>query len=258
MIKHAKPIWDETTEVNQYIEARQRFVITETASAMLQICADTEYAVYLNGVFAGSGQYRTFRGVKVYDEYDVTRFIRAGENELTVTAYSEGENSQTYQMDIPMLSFALQCGNQMILSGERTEVRKHPCYESGRIEKVTPQLGYAYHYDAAGAQTPWRQAAVLHHHVVYRERPVKQCRIGPLVTGKLVSQGTVERTGTGTPAELMQQDGLFFRRKEDVLEGNLSRHRADGVFFVLDLGEEYEGVLSMELEAAAGTVMDIG
>ena len=162
MIKHAKPIWDETTEVNQYIEARQRFVITETASAMLQICADTEYAVYLNGVFAGSGQYRTFRGVKVYDEYDVTRFIRTGENELTVTAYSEGENSQTYQMDIPMLSFALQCGNQMILSGERTEVRKHPCYESGRIEKVTPQLGYAYHYDAAGAQTPWRQAAVLH------------------------------------------------------------------------------------------------
>lgn len=258
MIKNAKPIWDETTEVNQYIEARQRFEISEAASAALQICADTEYAVYLNGAFVGSGQYRTFRGVKVYDEYDVTGFVRAGENELSVTAYSEGENSQTYQMDTPMLSFALQCGNRTILSGEDTEVRKHPCYESGRIEKVTPQLGYAYHYDAAGAQTLWRQAAVLHHHVVYRERPVKQCRIEPLVTGKLVSQGTVERTGTGTPAELMQQDGLFFRRKEDVLEGNLIRRRADGVFFVLDLGEEYEGVLSMELEAAAGTVMDIG
>lgn len=258
MIRCAKPIWDEITEVNQYVEARQRFVITETASAMLQICADTEYAVYLNGAFVGSGQYRTFRGVKVYDEYDVTGFVRAGENELTVTAYSEGENSQTYQMDIPMLSFALQCGNRTILSGEGTEVRKHPCYESGRIEKVTPQLGYTYHYDAGGAQTPWRQAAVLHHHVFYRERPVKQCRIGPLVTGKIVSQGTVERTETGTPAELMQQDGLLFRRKEDILEGNLVKHEADGVFFVLDLGEEYEGVLSMELEAAAGTVIEIG
>lgn len=258
MIRCAKPIWDEITEVNQYVEARQRFVITETASAMLQICADTEYAVYLNGAFVGSGQYRTFRGVKVYDEYDVTGFVRAGENELTVMAYSEGENSQTYQMDIPMLSFALQCGNRMILSGEGTEVRKHPCYESGRIEKVTPQLGYTYHYDAGGAQTPWRQAAVLHHHVFYRERPVKQCRIGSLVTGKIVSQGTVERTETGTPAELMQQDGLLFRRKEDILEGNLVKHEADGVFFVLDLGEEYEGVLSMELEAAAGTVIEIG
>lgn len=258
MIRHAKPIWTETVEVNQYIEARQRFVITAPVPAALQICADTEYAACLNGAFVGSGQYHTFRGVKVYDEYDVTGLVRAGENELTVTAYAAGEDSQTHQMDIPMLVFALQCGNQTIISGEGTEIREHPCYESGRIEKVTSQLGYACHYHAGGAQTPWRQATVLRHEVVYRERPVKQCRFAPLVTGKLVSQGTVVRSGTGTPAELMQHDGLSFRAKEDILEGNLVKHRADGVFFVLDLGEEYTGVLFMELEAGAGTVIDIG
>lgn len=258
MIRHAKPIWVETAEVNQYIEARQRFVIADPASAALQICADTEYAAYLNGAFVGSGQYHTFRGVKVYDEYDVTGLVRAGENELTVTAYSEGENSQTNQMDTPMLRFVLQCGKQTIGSGERTQVRKHPCYESGRIEKVTPQLGYTYHYCADGAQTPWRQATVLRHDVDYRERPVKQCRFAPLVTGKIVSQGTVVRTGTGTPAELMQHDGLSFHAKEDILEGNLVKHKTDGAFFVLDLGEECTGVLSMELEASAGTVIDIG
>lgn len=146
MIELAKPIWSDTAGINQYLDVRQVFCLTEKSSAcfydsrnipeyreklskaVLQICADTEYVVYLNGNYVGTGQYRTFRGVKAYDEYDVSGFIRTGENEIRVTAYCKGEDSQTYQKDTPVLVFAIQWADQLVLSGEETLVREHPCY----------------------------------------------------------------------------------------------------------------------------------
>lgn len=278
MLELAKPIWSDIAGINQYLDVKHVFYIMgkypvcsydydrknidefreKLPKSVLQICADTEYVVHINGNYVGTGQYRTFRGVKVYDEYDVSGFIRAGENEITVTAYCEGENSQTYQQDTPILIFAIQCGRQMILSGEETLVREHPCYESGRMEKVTPQLGYTYHYHAQPKEIPWKQAVVAEASFQYIPRPVKKLIHGKIVEGQIIAQGIVQRTCNGIPAEMMYSDGLFCKKREEIFDGNIMKYQKDGVFFVIDLKKEYAGLLYLKINAGEGTVLDIG
>ncbi len=258
MLENAKPIWTGSTRVNHYIEAKQSFCVTHPAQARLLLCAETEYEAHLNGSFVGSGQYRSFRGTMAYDEYDVTQLLREGENVLTVTAYSEGENAQTYEADTPLLRFALMWGTQTVLSGEETLVREHPRYESGRIEKNSPQLGYTYHYDASAPETPWEKAHVVPYVGICVPRPVEKCVLGPAVTGRWLAQGTLLRRGEGTPAQMIYTDGLFLEKPGAEREPGLLPCDADGRFFLVDLGRQYAGLLSMELDAPAGTVVDIG
>lgn len=51
----------------------------DIAGAMLQICGDDAYTVYINGKFAGSGGF-------VPDLYDVTEFLKDGRNTISVKA----------------------------------------------------------------------------------------------------------------------------------------------------------------------------
>ena len=77
MIRKATPIWLAETKINQYIEAKETFCLKDISkNAILQVCADAEYVVYLNGSFVGSGQYRTLPNRKVYDEYEVGRLLQ--------------------------------------------------------------------------------------------------------------------------------------------------------------------------------------
>ena len=49
MIRKATPIWLKEIQVNQYMEAMDMFAVEATGEkATLQICADSEYAVFLN------------------------------------------------------------------------------------------------------------------------------------------------------------------------------------------------------------------
>ena len=260
MLRDAKAIWLKESKINQYVEAKKSFVLTEIEAAKLQICADAEYAVFLNEQYVGSGQYRTLSNRKVYDEYDVTPFLQKGENELRVIAYSQGVDSSTYRSDLPMMSFAFQCGDSIIiLSGEDTQVREHPHYKSGEMEKVSNQLGFSYHYYANNHDTEWQKASVVKRDYNYEKRPIKQLVHGDILQGTVCAQGFLKRISFGTPAEQMQTDGLFWKSKEEVINGNviIKQSNGDGVFFVVDLGQEFAGILQFELEAASGTVLDI-
>lgn len=258
MLQNAKPIWTGNFQVNHYIEAKQSFLVSCVTEAKLVICAETEYEARLNGRFVGSGQYRTFCGTMACDEYDVTEQLREGENILSVTAYSEGENTQTHEADTPLLCFVLTWGTESVCSGEGTLVREHPYYKSGRIEKNSPQLGYSFHYDASAPETPWEKAHVAPYAGVYVPRPVERCLLKPVVTGRWMAQGTLLRRREGTPAQLIYTDGLFHEMPEAEREPGLLPYDSDGRFFIVDLGQQYAGLLSMELDAPAGTVLDIG
>lgn len=258
MISSAKPVWTESKQINQFLQIKQSAFFEQKAPAVLQICAESEYAVYFNGRFVGNGQYHSFQNVRVYDEYDVTDFVCDGENTLLVDVNCKGENTQTHQMNTPMVVFALCCGTQMLCSGEDTLVRPHPFYESGKLELMTLQLGYTYHFDARGSELPWQKAVIVPESFHYQPRPIKRCVFQPLVEGGVYAEGTLQRTGTGTPAELIQQDGLFFHKKGEILHDGILKYEPDGTFFVLDLGMEYVGFIHLEIEAAEGTILDIG
>lgn len=259
MITRAIPVWTAEVTENQYIEAKQCFILNNPKNAVIQICSDADYALYINGKFVGSGQWRTFMPKKVYDEYDISEYLKNGENDITVTAYHQGKNSSTYSSAVPFVVYATDIDGMEVLSGDDTFVRKHPYYVSGAMEMITPQLGYSFCYNSSSEPNEWeRGIAVPSDGVRFFRRPVKKLERCDEVNGSIKSQGALMRCGDGTPAEVMQSDFLSFRRKNEIFDGTRAKKRDGGIYFVVDLGENFTGYFTMCVDCAKGTVFDIG
>ena len=71
----------------------------KSGKAVLKISAEYRYVAYVNGAFAANGQYPDMPWYKVYDEIDITRFLKAGENELLVQAFHMGLDAQVAYAD---------------------------------------------------------------------------------------------------------------------------------------------------------------
>ncbi len=259
MIKNAKPIWLDSEENNQYMEALRSFEVKSTENAILQICADAEYVAYINGKLVGTGQFKSFPGKKFYDEYDISEFVKKGENTLSVIAYHQGQTTSAYFRDKANLSFAVICKDSVYLSDDTTLVRPHPNYKSGEVELVTFQLGYIFDYNAGGQEQPFRSATLVKDFSPeYIKRPIKRLDILPVVEGKIKTQGVLERKGDGTFAQMMQRDFLSYRSKKEIFNGKTVKKNENGVYFVIDLGCEMAGHFTMDIDAPKGTVIDIG
>ncbi|MBP5665404.1 MAG: hypothetical protein J6X87_03920, partial [Clostridia bacterium] len=117
---------------------------------VLEINADSEFAVWINGEFVMTGQHSQYPGRPVVETCEITDFLRPGTNALAIAVYRQGLTSSSY----------LQCRGQMIyevtqiLSGEvngsvvaassaeTTLARLSRSYKSGPVPLVSGQLGY--------------------------------------------------------------------------------------------------------------------
>lgn len=259
MINRAKAIWTDKVIENQYIEAMRIFEACEKKKGIIQICADSDYSVHINGRIVGFGQWRTFPGKKAYDEYDITDFLREGENVLMITAYHQGKDCSVCCRDTAFLAYAVSIDGAKLYSDENTLVREHPNYKSGDMEMITPQLGYSFCYDASKNGGEWKNASVTDDFTAqYFKRPVKRLFLGETVTGSIKTQGTLIRSSVGSTAHMMQRDFLSFAENSEIFNGNTLKRNKDGVYFVIDLKENLSGYFTMTLNAAEGTVIDIG
>ena len=116
--------------------------------AELLISADSNYAVYLNGVFVNSGQYPDYPHYKVYDRLSLTEFCRAGKNRLSVIVWYYGESNMSYYPGLAGLLYDLRLNGETVLAtDENTRSRLSPTYRHGRKHWITTQLGFDFHYD---------------------------------------------------------------------------------------------------------------
>ena len=84
MFEKGSWIWASSSpERDEYAEFRENFVFDGSA-LKLWISADSDYAVYVNGVYAASGQYGDFEYWKIADEIDLTPFCKQGTNALAI------------------------------------------------------------------------------------------------------------------------------------------------------------------------------
>jgi hypothetical protein len=144
----AKWIWANNcnNEINEYVDFFKSFTIDETKPAILYISADTEYAVFLNDDFIGSGQWSNFPENKTYDTFKVS--LKKGANTLSINAYYEGQTSSHYFKGEKGLIFALDLGNEFIVSDKNVLARLNGNYRNGAIQRTSPQAGFTFIYDA--------------------------------------------------------------------------------------------------------------
>ena len=193
----------------------------EEGNVSVKISADSNYALYINGVWVDSGQYPDFPHYKVYDQLDVTDFCKKGNNTLAIIVWHYGKGNLSYYPGAPALRYEVWCdGILASCSKEGVRCRTDRGYESGRCKEITGQLGYGFHYDLT-AEDNWllgdadgfEPAVKVEQNLPLVPRPVKK-----LLTDKPHTHEIIKQTG--------------------------------GTWFLIDLGEEEVGYLTLKLHSA--------
>ena len=188
----AKWIWcTENPQKDEYGEFVEEFSY-DAGTVTLQISADSNYAVYINGQLAAWGQYADFPYDKVYDEIDVTEFCRNGNNRLSIIAWYYGlETTSVYYPGKAGLIYTLANNDRLICqSGTHTQSRLSKAYRNHRCKILSGQLGYGYGYDATkednwltGALVDFHSSCIVDQKLPLRPRPCDRLQMLPEVIG---------------------------------------------------------------------------
>ncbi len=216
----AKWIWFSADESNDEYGDFFNTLKYVDGNALLRISCDGDYTLYINGVYAASNQYGDFEHYKIYDEIDISSFLKLGENTLSVTVWHHGTSTSRYAYGRAGVIFEVISGGELILSsGEGTLARKNPAYSSGRCKLITAQLGYGFAYDAN-----YDDGALFTGEGFVRAVEInKQCVLYPRPNKKL--------TVADKPAEAKITSG------------------SDGKYHLIDLGRETVGLLHLNFKS---------
>ena len=243
---------------NTYFEYETEFCVDSAENIKLFISASTLYAVYVNDRFVDCGQYADYEDYQVYDELDISRFVKPGKNILKIAHYVIGANYFTHRIQIPGIIFALwQKENCITVSNEEVLSRKNAQYIDGDMEFISGQLGFVCKYDACAEEAVYQKSVLAGKEKHLYERPIKKLIIENETTGNLKTQGVYLTDGkeksigkkvyttylsTRTVDELLtvNEDSTQWHIPEDDL--------AEGVYFLLDAGQESVGFLNLDFE----------
>lgn len=166
----------------------------ESGNVRVRISADSNYTLYVNGMFVASEQYPDYPHYKVYDEMDITRYCEKGNNRLAVVVWYYGENFMTYYIGRAAVRFEVECGGKLLAySHETTKSRLSPAYENGLCHIITPQVGYGFCYDCT-LEDEWKtrelygfsESALVDQDLPLFARTVKKTVIGERAETELV------------------------------------------------------------------------
>ena len=265
----SKWIWLKNSRVNQYVDFVRDFAAENIEDLTLRISADSNYAVFINGAYVYGGQYPDYPHYKIYDELAIGKYCKHGRNRLAVLCSYTGEDTSTYCLAEAGLLYEIVGGGRVLAgSDEKTLCREDRCYESGRIEKISPQLGFTYHYDSTfedgwmnAGENDFTASTVLDKRCTMFPRPVKLLEQRDNRDRTLIAQGEFYVPQKyDTPAETVAN--CFLRHVDITAAGNafapvnrlpqaagyrLSSAQT-GVYVLVDMGRETAGFLSLDFE----------
>ena len=105
IFKTAKWIWDiaDTQNKDEYVEFFKRIELNANKKTVMHISCDGDYTLFINGKFVASNQYGDFEHYKIYDELDVSKFVKDGENTVAILVWHSGFNTSRYIVGMPGL-----------------------------------------------------------------------------------------------------------------------------------------------------------
>jgi len=182
IFEKAKWIWiDKEGGVDEYGEFTALFAAAaeKGEKTVCRISVDGDYTLFINGEFVSSNQYGDFEHYKIYDELDVTPFVKEGKNEIYILVWHIGHDFQRYISAQAGLIFELEQEGKVILSsGESTLCRKSEAYKNGRAKIITPQMGFGFAYDATKeGQGEYRASVAVDKSCTFYPRPIPKLTV---------------------------------------------------------------------------------
>ncbi len=147
----------------RYFYFRRAFVLPEGAqAAVLRVCADSRYRLWLNGQLVGHGPARSAPAHQYYDVYDIGAQLRAGDNTFAVLATHYGIGTCFACLGSP--GFLLQADitlpdNSALTIATNADWKCAPApYRTG-YERMSIQLAYPEVFDAQAEPRNWNFTA---------------------------------------------------------------------------------------------------
>lgn len=194
-MNNSKWIWSKCDiDKDVYGEFYDSFVYSG-GQVKLEISADSNYAVYVNGNFVNSGQYPDFPHYKVYDELNITRFCDVGKNHLAVIVWYYGMENMSYYLGNAGLRYELSINDKLICySDNETLSRISNVYQNGYQKIITSQLGYSFHYDITkednwknGELYGFTSSMIVKQDLPMSIRPIHKLTLGNIRNTKIVN-----------------------------------------------------------------------
>ena len=294
LLGQARWIWlkPQTPKPNHFVCFRKTFTLKGIVRrAVLDISVESDFILSINGTEAVRGQYPDWPQRKTYTRVNVGRLLRKGKNVISVLAHFRGLGVHEHPLGRPGLIAALRMGTDVIVSDATWRVREHPAFRSGPMPRVTSQMRvFSTRYDAR-REIPWQKVGYVDtgwplakivsgatdgYWQELLPRPVPPLSIGEETPARLVAQGHFVRTvEEGSFADIMSRDALIHIPAKELCTSSAPlpdrfhlgdgrwlklqepRRGVTGCFVILDLGREEFGLLTLDLNAPAGTVVDI-
>lgn len=248
----SKWIWINT-QLNQdvYGEFYDTFSY-DSGEVLIQISADSNYMIHINGQFVDSGQYPDYPHYKVYDKLDITRFCRKGDNHIAITVWYYGAiGTQTYCTGNAALRYEVLNSDLLCAySDANTLSRLSRTYQNEFLNMITTQLGLSFRYDATqsdnwinGELEGFGKSVEVQQELSLYERPIHKLSIGSKVESKFVSEiaghkiydlGREEVGYLTLRIHAKQEQEVFVAFGEHIVDGNV-RWNIDGRDFRLFL-----------------------
>ena len=281
MFSKAKWIW-KAGEIlsDEFADFIAEFDANGQAPYTLTVAADSNYTVYLNGQLAAFGQYADYPTYKVCDRIDVTKFVKAGKNRMVIVVWYYGDNTQTYIHGDPGVIFEL-CEQEtpICYSDKNTPSRLSRDYISHVRQLISGQLGYTYHYDATSYDgfiqedvTDGFAPSVLMSMISteFTLRPIKMLELAPRTEPQICLQGLFDYVDQHDRPDLMMQNAALRHRYPEKISDMRgffgfdkpvhfkTEDKAQGIFFIVDLGQEWAGFLDFDIEVPHDCQIEIG
>ena len=186
--KNAKWIWiNNNPQQNEYAVFEEKFEFNGK-KATFTVCAEMDYVLQINGKTVAFGQFAGYPFEKYYDELDITKFCKTGENVFTLTARYEGVRTHIHIVDGAGVIYTLDVDGEIVTySHEGTLGGYDNRYVQNTTILVSSQIGFGsdmrvgdYNCDIPCVLTG--QTYNL------KPRPVKKTVELPFAEGKLIDK----------------------------------------------------------------------
>ncbi len=141
-----------------YLDFKGAFSCNKQEKVFLRISCDNVFTVYVNNEMVGFGACCNFIKDKEFYTFDLTKFVKE-QNELKITVWHQGEDTQTYISQNAYLMFEVTQGKEIILASSKDILcRVNNAYKQNYQKWLTPQLGFSYYYDFTKRELPYEHA----------------------------------------------------------------------------------------------------
>jgi hypothetical protein len=271
-------------QTNVYFRARQVFVLDNIrGTCLLHIAAESRYLLYVNGEEIGIGPVRGTQAVNYFDSFDIAPRLRIGENWIAVVVHCPG--IPTFKAAPHKAGVLLQADDGTLLASNETwQVAQARDWRSD-VGLYTFQIGYMewrnLQAEPVGWQTGedksdlWQTPIVLSPAEGFGGKRLRPRDIPSLLTHFHLPVDVIKSFALKHPSQLDDVAVAHLMNEEPYLQivdaPNLAsllepqgepatllpQSNKDGISFIVDFGREVNGGLQIDIDAAAGTVVDI-